>query len=219
MTGRHHQRRRPIRAGDPCVGAGSGQHLHDFDVRVLGREEEGRRAEPVQPAALAVFHAVLRHPLVQVDAVRNHLLDEVNAVERAGRLRPWRRPEVRPTALDRLVQGVPSCPCEIRVRAAIEEEIRELPVRVGRRHNQRALAVRGFVVHVRARVKELAHRAGRSCPDREQQGREPRRRRTVEDGETLTRCPGGAARSNRQIGPRLHKHANSRGVILLRRPT
>ena len=69
-------RRRDLR-----VRAGRGQHLHHFEVDVLRGQQKRGRAEPIVPVALAVLHAVLGHARVDIDALRDQLLDDLDAVE------------------------------------------------------------------------------------------------------------------------------------------
>ena len=129
----------PSAVGILASAPASASTLITSTIGVLGGEQERRGTEPVQPVALAVLHPVPAHAGVDVDAARDHLPDHMDAVERPGRHRPGRpEADVRPARAHRLVQRVPSGSGQIRIGALVEQEIGQLPVRVGRRHDQRA---------------------------------------------------------------------------------
>ncbi len=213
---RHHQRRRAVGARNQRVGAGLDEQPHRLGVGVLGGEEEGGRPEPVQPAALAVLHAVGGHPRVEVDPVRDQLADEVDAVDAPRRDRPGHpAARVRPPRAHRLVQRVPARAGRRRVRTPVEEAARQLPVGVGGGNHQRALPVGQGVVHVRPRIEQRLGRRNRAGADREEQRREPGRLRRPEVAPARPRLPRGA---NVNVRARLGQRPDRRRVVARRRP-
>ena len=104
-----------------------------------------------------------------LDAPRDQLLDDIDAVERAGRHRAGRVAEVRPAAVNRLVQRIPSRAREVRIGAAVEQQVGQLPVGVGGGDDQRAFAVRQRVVDVGARIEQRSRAVEAAGADREQQ--------------------------------------------------
>ena len=62
--------------------------------------------------------------------------------------------DVRPPDADRLVQRIPAGAREIRIGAAIEQQVGDLPVGIRRRHDQRALAVGQGIVDIGAGIEQ-----------------------------------------------------------------
>ena len=97
------------------------------------------------------------------------------------RHRPWRVAEIGPAAVNGLVQRVPAGAGQVRIGALVEQEARHFPVRVGGRHDERALAIGQQVVDVRSRLEQGARAVDVAGADREEECGEPGGRRAGED--------------------------------------
>ena len=121
-------------------------------------------------------------PRVDVDAARQHLADDVDAVHAAGRDRPrLAEADVHAPRAYRLVQRVPARAGEVRVGPAVEQVVGHRPVRVRDGDDQDALAVRQGGVHVGAGLEQRADRFEVPAPGGEHERREPGHRRHGED--------------------------------------
>ncbi len=143
--------------------------------------------------------------------------------------------DVRTADPDGLMQRRPARARQVRIGAAVEQQARQLPVRVSDSHHERARAVGQRVVDVRARVEERLDGVDAAAADREQKRGESGRRRAVEHrpaalevgdqrlgggGGRHRRGGAGAARPVRALmsAPGLDEQADRGGVVACRRP-
>ena len=172
---RHHQRRRAVLVRQQRICAQLDQQAHQLDVGRLRREQEGRGADAVQHVAVAVVR-LLRHPRVQVCAVRGQRADELQVGRRAGD-DGWRvvEAEVRPARPLDLVERGPALVVGVRVRAGVQQVRPELVVAVAGRQDERAGSVEQRLLRTRAGLDEQARHGEMAGPHRERQRAEAAR--------------------------------------------
>ena len=130
------KRRAVLDVGQPGIGAERGKRLHQLGVGGQRREEERRGAELVGARVVQVH--LLRHPRVQVGAVRDQLLHELEAAQRARSLR--RRIVVADAGLAHGSDGVQhrvAGDVGVRIRAGVEQLRCQLEMRIGDGEQQR----------------------------------------------------------------------------------
>ena len=154
MQRRHAQRRRDLR-----ICAAGQQQLHQHEIARLRCPQERGRAVLVEP--LVGEHrpdlGAVFHPGIDVGALVEEQPDEIQVIHVAAADRIIAVLDVAVIG-GQVERGPPARVREVRVGALVEEKRAELVIAVLRRDQQRAPAVAGHLVHVRAGGQQHLHR-------------------------------------------------------------